>query len=745
MGAVVGRPYREQSTLGAGEILQQRFKILRFIARGGAGEVYEAFDLELRCPVALKIVRPEVAQDELAIERFRREIALARQVTHPNVSRIFDVFRHGIDGPSGPEQTLFLTMELLVGETLSQRIQKQGPMTPDEALPVIVDMVEGLKAAHRVGIIHRDFKSANVMLARQGDEVRAVITDFGLARGEGPDSSEVTNTGIVVGTPYYMAPEQLTGDEITPAADVYSLGIVIYEMLTGRRPFTGSNEISTAIKRLTQAPPSPRILRADLPENWERAILRCLKVDRKERLTDLDELVAVLAGTPQKPLDSTSIPIQLPEPRPVARRGFLLGSAAALVIGLVATLAIGSLLERIEPTETLVSSLLAKGVTPQIAVARPEYESGQPGREWLTSGIARYIAATLGEHGEVDTRVIDGIELSPPGPGGAKRATGLAAGAVGDTVVSGSYGVDDEQELVFGEIQIRDDLRLRQIRFRAVISDLHDELDRVARQLGTELGLDTSSAAGGASSEAQARWREALGTAALAELGDLNLQAARWLFERSSSGSDAALGAHFARTLWRLGDAEEARRQLRRAREDAPAPRHEQLVLQATTAEIEGDVLEAERAWSALFEFYPEVTIYGLELVQAQIEAQRWQDARDSLARLAARSGADPVVDLLAARLAAATAPPEAYVEAARSSLQRAERSGKLAVRAAAHLELARALASAGDPAVAFREAEAATALYERLGDFTAAQEARTVSRFLARAPAAEPTTAEPG
>ncbi len=266
------------------QTLAGRYRIVRFIGQGGMGEVYEAEDLELRERVALKTIRPDVATDEQALERFKREIHLARKVTHPNVCRIFDLQFHGVASESGGRQgaTTFLTMELLEGETLSQYLQRAQRIIPTQAFPMVAQMADGLAAAHRAGIVHRDFKSANVILVPSNDYeggMRVVITDFGLARLSATAETSlatVSRSGEVVGTPAYMAPEQVRGEDLTAAADIYAFGIVLYELITGDLPFKGGSAISVAVRRLEQAPPSPRSYIPDLDLKWEGAILHCL-------------------------------------------------------------------------------------------------------------------------------------------------------------------------------------------------------------------------------------------------------------------------------------------------------------------------------------------------------------------------------------------------------------------------------------------------------------------------------------
>ena len=254
--------------LAPGAALGERYQIVRMIARGGMGEVYEAFDRELGERVALKTIRSELAASPGSAERFRREVQLARRVTHPNVSRLFDL--GSAEGPQGP--IFFLTMELLDGESLADRIRRAGPLDAAAALPIVRQVAAGLDAAHRAGVVHRDFKSGNVMLvggesageaARAADStggvVRAVVTDFGLARqiaAEDPHALTLSGGGLV-GSPAYMAPEQVEGLEVTRAADVYALGVVLFEMRTGRLPFSGATPLSVAVQRLQAPPPHP--------------------------------------------------------------------------------------------------------------------------------------------------------------------------------------------------------------------------------------------------------------------------------------------------------------------------------------------------------------------------------------------------------------------------------------------------------------------------------------------------------
>jgi serine/threonine protein kinase len=285
-----------------GDILARRFRVVQFLARGGMGEVYEGEDLELREHVALKMVRPEIAiWYPNCLHRFKREVHLAKQVTHCNVCRVFDFFRHseGSGESSDPNtELMFISMELLHGETLSERLRR-GPVNPGEALAIVTQISAGLDAAHAVGVLHRDLKPGNIFLVVQENAkpVRVVVTDFGLAvaLNEGTDASLTPVTqGEFLGTPAYMSPEQLLNEELTPASDVYSMGLVMYQMVTGVRPFEDNTPNAVAARRLRDPIPSPRKVAPDLDRVWETVILKCLERDPSRRFQVAGDVLSAL-------------------------------------------------------------------------------------------------------------------------------------------------------------------------------------------------------------------------------------------------------------------------------------------------------------------------------------------------------------------------------------------------------------------------------------------------------------------
>src|SRR5580704_4983483 len=224
-----------------GTTLSDRYRIVSALGKGGMGEVYRAEDLKLGQSVALKFLTASLAQTEQALDRFTREVRLARQVSHPNVCRVFDIGE--ADGRT------FLTMEYVDGEDLASLLRRIGRLPADKGLEIARQLCAGLAAAHEHGVVHRDLKPANAMLDGRG---RVRITDFGLAGFSGEDGGRA-------GTPAYMAPEQLSGDEVTPKSDIYSLGLMLYEIFTGKRAFEATTFADMMRRREQSAPSHPSL------------------------------------------------------------------------------------------------------------------------------------------------------------------------------------------------------------------------------------------------------------------------------------------------------------------------------------------------------------------------------------------------------------------------------------------------------------------------------------------------------
>lgn len=291
-----------RASLSPGDLLCDRFRILSFVGAGGVGEVYEAADRHLNGQrLALKILNSKGFDATSRLTELSREFQLARRVTHPNVCRVFDLAKHR--NPDGTEFDL-VTMELLEGVTLAEFIRERGRLKPELVAHLVRQLADGLNAAHCAGVLHRDLKPKNIVILQEApNEFRAVIMDFGLARelrlGDSSDS-ETWSTGVY-GTPAYMAPEQLCGRASDTSTDVYAFGLVLFEMLTGRRPFEGSTEFEIAARRLNEEPLALSRFRPNLDGCWQDAISACLQPDPGRRPKRVHEIVQLLTPESRGP------------------------------------------------------------------------------------------------------------------------------------------------------------------------------------------------------------------------------------------------------------------------------------------------------------------------------------------------------------------------------------------------------------------------------------------------------------
>lgn len=342
--SVRSTPSSQQRIFSEGTLIADRFRITRFINNGSMGEVYEAWDERLRLCIALKTLLPELSADREAVERFQREILIARNVSHENLCRVYDFVEHyGAPSHHGVEEVNpCLTMEFVAGDSLAEMLRKEGPLAVDRALVLIRQIASGLDVLHDHGIVHRDLKPSNIMLSPRRDAgIRVVLMDFGLAKSTNEEGIFFeSNVHLQMGTPYFMAPELLQKASPNTSSDIYAFGLIIDEMVTRTRAFSAPSIQSLYFAKLWEDPVPPRDRADGLPEHWERVILRCISRDSKNRFQRANDVVKALMqewsdapideGIERRPLPAA----QIGTPYKWPRRAFLasiIGAPLALV------------------------------------------------------------------------------------------------------------------------------------------------------------------------------------------------------------------------------------------------------------------------------------------------------------------------------------------------------------------------------------------------------------------------------
>ncbi len=463
-----------------GTVFAGRYQIIEELGKGGMGRVYKVFDTKIKDKIALKLIKPEVASDRETIDRFSNELKLARKIRHKNVCGMFDI------GES--EGAHFITMEYVSGEDLKTIIRMSTGLTVGTVLSIGKQVCQGLAEAHSLGVVHRDLKPQNIMIDKGGN---AKIMDFGIARSI--REKGITGAGMMIGTPEYMSPEQTEAKDVDQRSDIYSLGIILYEMATGRVPFEGETALSVAIKHKTEIPKEPKSLNPHIPDDLNRLILKCLEKDKATRYQTAAEIEAELdkieRGIPttervvpeRKTVTSRQITVQF-EPKSLV-------IPAAIVIAIVI---VGVLIWKFLPRREAAPSPKIKN---SIAVISFENQTGDKAYDYLRKAIPSLLitsleqrgglyvvtwermADLLAQMGQKDAETIDresGFRLC--------RKEGIEAIVLGSFVKAGDMFATDVKVL---DVETRKMLKSASSRGEGPDSILRTQIDELSREISS--------------------------------------------------------------------------------------------------------------------------------------------------------------------------------------------------------------------------------------------------------------------
>jgi len=470
--------------LSTGSTFAGRYQIIEELGKGGMGKVYKAHDMEIKEKIALKLIKPEISADKNTIERFQNELKFARKISHRNVCRMYDLNKE--------KASYYITMEYVSGEDLKSFIRRSRRLDIGTAVSIAKEVCEGLSEAHRLGVIHRDLKPSNIMIDRDGN-VR--IMDFGIARST--TGKGLTDKGVMIGTPEYMSPEQVEGKEIDQRTDIYSLGIILYEMLTGRLPFEGDTALTVAVKHKTEAPKSPKEYNEQISEDLNRLILKCLEKDKEKRYQNAGELRSELDSI-ERGIHTTDRVI--PERKPLTSReitvtfGFKKLLVPALVfIGIVI---IGVVIWQLLPEKEAV---VAPKIQNSLAVISFKNQTGDKSYDYLQEAIPNLLTTNLENTGFLhvatwermqdllkrigrqNVEVIDselGFKLC--------RIEGIESLVLGSFVKAGETFVTDIKVL---DVDSKKLVKSANAKGKGVDSILDSQIDELSREISLGIGV----------------------------------------------------------------------------------------------------------------------------------------------------------------------------------------------------------------------------------------------------------------
>ena len=458
---------RSHQTLQPGVVLSGRYEILQLLGQGGMGAVYKAKDYELDRSVALKVIQPELAKHPGILRRFKQELILARQVTHKNVIRIFDL--------GEAEGMKFITMEYVEGQDLKAILDQRHKFAPDEAIAIIEQVCYALDAAHSEGVVHRDLKPQNIMVDKQE---KVSVMDFGVARSV--EVSGLTQTGALIGTPGYMSPEQAKGEKLDARSDLFSLGIIFYELLTGQVPFQAQTTVASLLKRITERAVPPVELERSLPQYLSDVVAKCLEVDPQHRYQSALEIIQDLETARARSLRKTVVNLLPRGWKTVPKKWVVVSGLAVLILAIAGFLS----LKKISLSPSAKQGTSVEQIS--LAILPFRNASGDQSLNWLGPSLSEMLRTEVGQSPSLRSvssdrlhQVLQDLRISSDSNFDPATLRRIAEFSSAQTVMWGQY-VKLGSEIRI-DVTLQDLKRQQTITLNAVASNENDILTAIAQ------------------------------------------------------------------------------------------------------------------------------------------------------------------------------------------------------------------------------------------------------------------------
>ncbi|HTA25949.1 MAG TPA: tetratricopeptide repeat protein [Terriglobales bacterium] len=613
--------------LQLGDVLGGRYEVLQLLGEGGMGAVYKAKDRELDRFVALKVIRRDLASNAAIVARFKQELLLSHQVTHKNVIRIYDL--------ADADGVKFITMEFIEGADLRRLLMERGKYTPEEAVETIRETCFALYAAHSVGVIHRDLKPQNIMRDMQG---RTLVMDFGLARSV--DSDGMTNTGALVGTMEYMSPEQAVGKELDQRSDIFALGLVFFELLTGNTPYKADTAIASLLKRNQERAIPAVDMDPSIPKGLSDIVAKCLEREVDQRYQTVQEILNDLDAFQGKRPVSASL---ISAPFPTSKKALPVWQWATAVLAIVIAVAGWMLRGRLIPA----AGKSAHGPVASLAILPFRNASGDASLDWLGSSLAEMLSTDVGQSASLRMvssdrlhQVLRDLHLNPSSQLDPQMLKQLGEFSNAQTLVWGQYVKVGDQIRIDATLQDLKRQRTSSLKVEAQSEkDLLAAVDRLSQSIRENLALspeivkELQAQAFRPSSKSTEALRDYNQGIELVRQGN-NLEAQKKFDSATQEDSDFALAfSRLAQTYSNLGYDNEAERYSRRAVElSASLPTSERYLIEASNARIQNDTQKAIAAYQNIVKVAPEDPDIQFTLASLYEDANDFDNARLHLA-----------------------------------------------------------------------------------------------------------------